>query len=668
MKARAKKRTGGKKIWQKREYWAMTAIVVLFFLGTVFSLYSMWFLQGAARTVNSTNIVRASSTMLISGEIMGREDDGAIERIEAVMSELGAGSRILNLALLQDARYLQDIQGVRSGWEEIKPRITAVREERRRTGGGPGSSGPAVQALFASGQILYERLNAASTSAEAFSRQLIFRNMIIAAAGGAVSLLVIIFGLVYMNRIKRIAEAATEEITAMKDSLGIGVFLMDRGLVIQPQYSKVLEQVLGEPNLSNRKFTDLLTASLSQKGMESLSDYFTMLINQSFDAKMMEEINPVDEMHYVNIRTREEKDLRCSFSLVDQGKDAIFILGTIADSTNEKLLQQQLTEEEGKREEEMRTLFEIIQVDPRIFGEFLDDTEYEFDQINDLLKNKEISARLALLDIFQSVHAIKSNAIILGLENFSRKMQLLESEIKARLDKADINFEDILHLTVEIERIMREKDKFQKTLKRIQTFKINDVRNQDEYVLVQSLIRAMDKAAQDLGKKVALTVDALNPRAMEIGPRRLMKEVLMQLVRNAVCHGIEKPEDRAARGKDESGHITLSVVLEGDKIHMILADDGAGINFNHIRERAKELNLLKEPEDRKNNRHLIQVLFSPGFSTAEEVGLHAGRGVGLSLVRDRLHSVNGSIKIQTEEGKGTTFHVFLPLEQDNAVS
>jgi two-component system chemotaxis sensor kinase CheA len=643
----------------------MAAIVVLFFTGTLYSLYSIWFLRDASRAVNYAGMARGSSLMLVSREIMGLEDDGMIEDMETIITELSTGLGLFNLAFLRDPQYSRDIQPVRNAWEELKVLINKAREERPRT---PDRDprGQAVQALFASSQNFYELLNATAASAEAYSGRLIFRTMVTVIAGGAVSLLLIIFGLIYMNRMKRIAEAATEEITVMKDNLSIGVFLMSKDLVIQPQYSRVLEKILGETNLFNRKFTDLLTSSLSQKELETLTDYFTMIINQAFDTKMLEEINPVDEFHYVNIRTREERKLRCAFALVNQGKDAVFILGTIEDITSEKLLEQQLSEEENKREEEMRTLFEVIQVEPRVFSEFLEDTEFEFDRINDLLKNKGLNAQTAMLDIFQSVHAIKSNAIILGLENFSQKMQALETEIKKNLEKEEITFEDILHITVEIERVMREKDNFQKTVKRIQTFKIGELRNQDEYVLVQSLIRACGRAARDTGKKAEVVVDRIDPPAIENGPRRIMKEVLTQLVRNAVYHGIEMPSVRISREKNETGHIHLSIAVEGDKIHIILADDGQGLDFTQIREKAKELNLLKDSPDAEDNKHLVQAIFIPGFSTVEAVGLHAGRGVGLSLVRDRLYAINGSVKLHTEEGKGTTFHLFIPLDQNKA--
>jgi two-component system chemotaxis sensor kinase CheA len=478
-------------------------------------------------------------------------------------------------------------------------------------------------------------------------------------------MLIITLGLFYLHRLKGIAEAATEEIAVMKDSMGVGVFLMDADFIIQPQYSKPLETILGEKDLFNRKFTELLSSSLTSKEMEGLIDYFTMIINRSFDTSMLEDINPVSEVLYVSNNTREEKNLRLAFALVDRGDGGLFILGTAEDITSKTLLKKQLSEETDKREEEMRAFFEIIQVEPRVFNDFLEDTEYEFSRINDMLKNRALTSQFVMVDIYQSVHAIKSDAIILGLENFSKKMQRLESEIKKIRDKENIDFEDTLHITVEIERIMKEKDRFQEILQRIQSFKISDAKSQDEYVLIQTLTRASGKAARDLGKKVELAADSVDPRAVIEGPRRIIKEVLTQLVRNAVYHGIEDPDERRALGKNETGKLHLSIGIEGDKIHIILADDGRGLDFDSIRKKARELNLLKDTADSGDNKQLVQLIFSPGFSTAEDAGFHAGRGIGLSLVRDRLHDINGSIRVQTEQGKGMAFHIFIPLgEQD----
>jgi two-component system chemotaxis sensor kinase CheA len=213
---------------------------------------------------------------------------------------------------------------------------------------------------------------------------------------------------------------------------------------------------------------------------------------------------------------------------------------------------------------------------------------------------------------------------------------------------------------------MREKDKFRENIDKIRSFRISEIRNQDEYVLVQTLIRASDKAARDLNKKVRLVVDKIDPQAIINGPRRIMKEVLTQLVRNAVYHGIENPGLRSAGGKEETGLIHLSINVENDQIHIKFADDGQGLDFGRIRKKAREMRLIEDQEEARDKKHLAQLIFSPGFSTAGDAGVHAGRGVGLSLVRERLHDINGVLKLHTEEGKGTTFNIFIPLELHKA--
>jgi chemotaxis protein histidine kinase CheA len=107
------------------------------------------------------------------------------------------------------------------------------------------------------------------------------------------------------------------------------------------------------------------------------------------------------------------------------------------------------------------------------------------------------------------------------------------------------------------------------------------------------------------------------------------------------------------------GTIRLSITQENSQIHIKLSDDGRGLDFQKIREKALKQKLLRgENADDKNQ--LIQALFSPGFSTAESTGLHAGRGIGLSLVRNRIKQLHGTIKLSSEPGNGTVFHLYIP--------
>jgi len=465
----------------------------------------------------------------------------------------------------------------------------------------------------------------------------------------------------WVAKLTRQLKAERDEIAAMKDNLNVGLFLINTDYQIQPQYSHALEKILEASELQGRNFLDLLANSIQQKERETLMDYFTMVFNRSYDAQMLEDINPLHQFTYLSTAGGEQKTLRCTFAPVTRDNGEVFVLGTISDQTFEVALQKQLNEEEGKRTEEMRSLFEVIHVEPRVLHDFIEDAEYEFDRINVILKDNERSAQTVMVDIYQSVHAIKSNAVILGLDSFSSKLHALEDEIKTLREKADISFEEVLHITVELDKLMRIKDSFKDLIDKILSFNIGENRMKEEQVLVQTLERVIEKASSDLGKKAVLSVK-IDPRAIENGPRRVIKEILMQLVRNAVYHGIEYPEGRLSCGKTEEGKIKLSIEMQNEKIIISLTDDGRGLDFKAIRAKAVEMQLLAASGEPEDKNALTQILFMPGFSTATGADMYAGRGIGLNLVRERIKEVKGSIKLQTEEGKGTLFRISIPVE------
>jgi two-component system chemotaxis sensor kinase CheA len=183
-------------------------------------------------------------------------------------------------------------------------------------------------------------------------------------------------------------------------------------------------------------------------------------------------------------------------------------------------------------------------------------------------------------------------------------------------------------------------------------------------VLIDSLIKAADKAAADLEKKVQFLASDVEPEAVDKGPRRVIKETLIQLIRNSVVHGIEEPEKRVAIGKKETGTVKLTIKLVNDNIHITLTDDGKGLDYKKIAEKAVQRNLIKS-EEANDEKMLTKAIFSPGFSTADTEGMHAGRGIGLNLVRDRIKEAGGSIKLRSETGKGIVFFISLPAVKVN---
>jgi chemosensory pili system protein ChpA (sensor histidine kinase/response regulator) len=132
------------------------------------------------------------------------------------------------------------------------------------------------------------------------------------------------------------------------------------------------------------------------------------------------------------------------------------------------------------------------------------------------------------------------------------------------------------------------------------------------------------------------------------------------MLRNAVTHGIESREQRAAVDKPEAGEITLTLAQEGNEIIVTLADDGQGLNGPRIRARAEVLGLL-QPGEAVDDATLHDFIFRPGFSTADELSQVAGRGVGMDVVKTEVGALGGRIEIQSETGRGTRFRLYLPL-------
>jgi chemotaxis protein histidine kinase CheA/ActR/RegA family two-component response regulator len=135
---------------------------------------------------------------------------------------------------------------------------------------------------------------------------------------------------------------------------------------------------------------------------------------------------------------------------------------------------------------------------------------------------------------------------------------------------------------------------------------------------------------------------------------------LLHLIRNAYDHGVEAPEVRAAQGKSETGKLTIKAYHQGNRTKIEVSDDGQGLNWVRIRQRAIDMNLL-DPNYPATEAELADIMFAPGFSTAEKVNDLSGRGIGLDVVRDRIGALQGTIDVRSVLGKGTTFVMQFPL-------
>jgi chemosensory pili system protein ChpA (sensor histidine kinase/response regulator) len=177
------------------------------------------------------------------------------------------------------------------------------------------------------------------------------------------------------------------------------------------------------------------------------------------------------------------------------------------------------------------------------------------------------------------------------------------------------------------------------------------------------LFRRFTRIVRDLcsrsGKQVSFAVNGGHTRIDRILYERLFTP-LLHIVRNAFSHGIESREERLAAGKPEDGIISLSAKRYGNSVVIDIYDDGRGIDLKKVYRKAAKMGLITDGEN-VPEALLLNVLFMPGFSTTDEVDMTSGRGVGLDAVRQIISEINGTINIASEEGKGTTFRITLPL-------
>jgi two-component system chemotaxis sensor kinase CheA len=175
------------------------------------------------------------------------------------------------------------------------------------------------------------------------------------------------------------------------------------------------------------------------------------------------------------------------------------------------------------------------------------------------------------------------------------------------------------------------------------------------------LPRLVRDLASDLGKSIELTTSGANTE-LDRQVLELIKDPLTHMIRNAADHGLETPADRLAAGKSATGRISLSARHEGGAIVVEMADDGRGLPADRIRAKAVSNGLVSAAQAAAmSDTEARQLIFLPGFSTAEQVTSVSGRGVGMDVVRTNIEKIGGVIELTSVEGQGTRFVIRIPL-------
>ena len=212
-------------------------------------------------------------------------------------------------------------------------------------------------------------------------------------------------------------------------------------------------------------------------------------------------------------------------------------------------------------------------------------------------------------------------------------------------------------------------DNFQKSARQLRKLnsELQDIVMSIRMVPLSGAFNKMTRIVRDmkvkLNKDVNLVFEGENTEVDKSVIDNL-NDPLMHMVRNAVDHGIEdNVEDRIAAGKPEQGTVKLSAYNSSGEVIIVIADDGKGIDSRRVIEKAERNGLLTKPMSEYSEKEILNMIMLPGFSTNEQVTEYSGRGVGMDVVKKNIEQIGGTLTVDSEEGKGATFTVELPIHQ-----
>ena len=294
------------------------------------------------------------------------------------------------------------------------------------------------------------------------------------------------------------------------------------------------------------------------------------------------------------------------------------------------------------------------------------DNDYQYQQLSDL-------SEIEVLEDFDDVSTGQVKSIRGNFDKLSSIGSGVQSMISVSVAKLDKLMDLVGEMVIAEAMVIQnpdlqglELDNFHKSARQLNkiTSEIQDMVMSIRMVSLSATFHKMHRVVRDmckkLGKEVRLEIIG---EETEVDKNIIehISDPLMHLVRNAVDHGIESAEERAAKGKNSTGTIILEAKNAGSDVHIIVRDDGKGLNKEKILAKAKENGLLYKDPAEMTDKEIYNLIFLPGFSTKDKVSEFSGRGVGMDVVSRNLETIGGSVSVDSVADHGTTITLKIPL-------
>lgn len=470
------------------------------------------------------------------------------------------------------------------------------------------------------------------------------------------------------------AQAETDRIM---ETVQEGLFLINQDGVIGHYYSREAPIILRQGELAGANLYEILKLHLSERMYKTSRDFFDLLFDPTRKERTVLSVNPLTDIE-VNFPNPDggfiTRYLGFSFRriVVDDKVDRLFV--DLRDVTKQIELEAQLREADKTKEREMQVLLSIVHVPHEEVEAFVKLATDELETINNTLRAEDFASsggrnnvlRERLQTVYRSVHNLNGNAALLKLNYFQRAAFEFETKIKDLLSRKNLTGDDFLSIVIAQAGLRGNLTDLQNLRNQLGN-NLNLVANGSQQAAPTSALAAqlrqlVQTVSGDLKKSASLTVDEFALHAFSHGRKDLIRDVLVQLIRNSVAHGVEPADIRKSAGKPAAAQLSIHALPAPSPgvYGLAVRDDGRGLDIERIRQRAEKAGLLP-PGQPASTEQIIQCIFESGFSTSDDADLHSGRGVGMDIVKSKfVETAGGCIEVLTEPGQFCEFRLYMP--------
>ncbi|MGH8080168.1 MAG: ATP-binding protein [Lysobacter sp.] len=459
-----------------------------------------------------------------------------------------------------------------------------------------------------------------------------------------------------------------------------GLFLVTGDLAIGHQMSNSLSQIMQRRIQPGMNLIEVLRTMVTAQTLESTRDYLGLLFGKRVKENLVASLNPLSEVPVAGGSDGrgqpQMRYLNFQFNRVQENEDTVYLLVTVSDATERVRLAQEVALAKTRTREEMEGLLRVLSRDTSEVRFFLHRVSAVLERVNDDLR--QAAGRRAGTDygelvnaIFRDVHALKSESAALNLEMIEALAHNFEVDLIGLRDRGGIEGGDMVKMTVHLDDMFECVATIRDFLDRISGGR-EGVAPQSAASPSQQVVEGWsllaERIAREQGKQVRLDLQLQSFDRLPGETVNALRTIGLQLLRNAVVHGIEPAEERQARAKPSVGTISFrSEDIGARQVELVVRDDGRGLDVKRIREAlAASGRYRPEQLEAMTEREVIAKIFEPGVSTAQSGDRDAGHGVGMDLVMKQVRSMSGTIALATKLGAYTEFRIRLPVNESRS--